>query len=376
MTSSEVTAGPVRIMFAGGGTGGHLYPAIAVAEEIRRRCPSAEITFVGNRKNIEARVVPEHGFAFLPIWVAGFRRSVSVDNLLAMIKLVIALVQSFLAIRKVRPRVVVGTGGYVCGPPLFVASLLGVPTLIQEQNSFPGVTTRMLAPRVNQVHLSFERTRAVITRTEGVFVTGNPTRAAIGGVDRLRGAERMQANSRKFTLLVMGGSRGARSINDAMVEVVPLLTEMDIQVLWSSGKDDFDRCRAALESLKENQRSLVRLLPYIEEMEFALAAADLVVCRAGATTIAEVARAGLPSVLIPYPFAAADHQSDNAAAMEQAGAAVVLRDVDARKLLLSVLQQLIGDPERMRRMADRAKTMGASGATETLAGAVLRLAGV
>jgi UDP-N-acetylglucosamine--N-acetylmuramyl-(pentapeptide) pyrophosphoryl-undecaprenol N-acetylglucosamine transferase len=160
-----------------------------------------------------------------------------------------------------------------------------------------------------------------------------------------------------------------------MVEVVPSLAGMDIQVLWASGKDDFDRCRAALDGLKTNQRSLIRLEPFIEEMEFALAAADLVVCRAGATTIAEVARAGLPSVLIPYPFAAADHQSDNAAVMEQAGASVVLRDVDAGKQLLSVLQRLIGDPERMRTMVDRAKSMGAPGATETLAGAVLRLAG-
>lgn len=375
MTIPGVTTGPVRIMFAGGGTGGHLYPAIAIAEEIRRRCASAEITFVGNRKNIEAQVVPERGFAFHPIWVAGFRRSLSADTLLSAIKLVVALVQSIIAIRKVRPRVVVGTGGYVCGPPLFVASLLGVPTLIQEQNSFPGVTTRILASRVNEVHLSFERTRALITRTEGVFVTGNPTREAIGGIDRLRGAEGMQTDSRKFTLLVMGGSRGARSINDAMIEVAPSLAGMNIQVLWASGKDDFDRCRAARDGLKENQRSLIRLLPYIEKMEFALAAADLVVCRAGATTIAEVARAGLPSVLIPYPFAAADHQSDNAAAMEEAGASVVLRDADAGTLLLSVLQQLIGDPARMRAMADRAKNMGASGATGALAGAVLRLAG-
>jgi UDP-N-acetylglucosamine--N-acetylmuramyl-(pentapeptide) pyrophosphoryl-undecaprenol N-acetylglucosamine transferase len=376
MTIPEVTAGPVRIMFAGGGTGGHLYPAIAIAEEIRRRCASAEITFVGNRKNIEALVVPERGFAFLPIWVAGFRRSLSVDTLLSTIKLLVALVQSFFAIRKVRPRVVVGTGGYVCGPPLFVASLLGVPTLIQEQNSVPGATTRILASRASEVHLSFERTRSLIARREGVFVTGNPTREAIGGIDRPHGAERMQTDPRKFTVLVVGGSRGARSINDAMVAVAPSLARMDIQVLWASGREEFDRCRAAIENLKGSLRSLIRLLPYIEEMEFALAAADLVVCRAGATTLAEVARAGLPSVLIPYPFAAADHQSDNAAAMEHAGASVVLRDAEAEKLLLPVLRELITDPARMRTMADRAKTMGAPGATEILAGAVLRLAGV
>lgn len=364
-----------RILFAGGGTGGHLYPGIAIAEEIRKRFPSAELLFVGNAKNIEARIVPAKGFSFLPIWVAGFRRSLSLDTLLSLVKLIVAVVQSFLVIRRVKPQVVVGTGGYVCGPPLYVASLVGIPTLIQEQNSYPGVTTRILALWVSEVHLSFDRARRFIKRTDGVFVSGNPTREAIGSVERRIGAERLQVDDGRFTVLVVGGSRGARSINNAMLGMVDSLAALGIQLVWASGGDDYERCRTALEGRAGTGASSLHLLPYIEEMEFAYAVADLVVCRAGATTIAEITRAGLPSVLIPYPFAAADHQTENAKALEESGAAMVVRDSETAAMLLPVIRGLLHDPARLKAMGDRARQLGAPRATQILADAVLRLAG-
>jgi len=374
MSSARATAPPC-FLFAGGGTGGHLYPGIAIAEEIRKKHPAVEIVFVGNAKNIEGRIIPGHGFRFFPIWVGGFKRSLSLSTLVSAVKVIVALVQSFFVIRGVKPRVVVGTGGYVCGPPVFVASLLGIPTLIQEQNSFPGVTTRLLARRVNEVHVSFERTLKYLRRTKRVFVTGNPTRESVGSVDRRAGAERLQVDPGKFTVLVVGGSKGARSVNNAILGVAPELAEMEVQVVWSCGTDDYDRILAGLRRSGVGVERWVRALRYIEDIECAYAAADLVVCRAGATTLAEVTRAGLPSVLVPYPYAAADHQTENAKAMEEAGASVVVRDADLATQILPILRDLIRDPARMSSMGERARSLAAPHATEILAEAVIRLAG-
>jgi UDP-N-acetylglucosamine--N-acetylmuramyl-(pentapeptide) pyrophosphoryl-undecaprenol N-acetylglucosamine transferase len=364
----------LRILFAGGGTGGHLYPGIAIAEEIRKRHPEAAIAFIGNGKTLEARVVPERGFRFLPISVAGFRRSLSPDAIVAVMKLFLALVQSFFLIRREKPDVVVGTGGYVCGPPLFVASLRGIPTLIQEQNSYPGLTTRLLARRATEVHLSFERARRYLKRTHQVMVTGNPTREAIGMVDRATGAAHMGMNPDRFTLLIVGGSRGARSINDAMIAALPLLAGPGVQLLWATGKDEYDRVHAALHAIGETGFP-VRLFPYITEMEFAYGAVDLVLCRAGATTIAEITRAGLPSILVPYPFAAADHQTENAQAMVEEGASVLIKDGELAERLVGQLRDLAGDRERLHGMSLRARALAAPRATEVLAEAVIRLAG-
>lgn len=364
----------MRIVFAGGGTGGHLYPAIAVAEEIQRRHPEAAIAFIGNRKTLEARVVPERGFRFLPIRVAGFRRAISPDTVLSAATLIVALVQSFLLIRKEKPDVVVGTGGYVCGPPLFVASVRGIPTLIQEQNSYPGLTTRLLAPRVTEVHLSFERTKRYLTRARRLVVTGTPTRGAIGTVDRGTAAARIGVKADCFTLLVVGGSRGARSINDAIIGASPGLAGLRVQLIWATGKDEYERVRSALPPIREGDLP-ARIFSYIADMECAYAAADLVVCRAGATTIAEITRAGLPSVLIPYPFAAADHQTENARAMVDGGASVMIADREIAARLLSELRDLVADRERLRTMGLRARAMATPRATEELADSVIRLAG-
>jgi len=375
MTSSATSGPRPCFLFAGGGTGGHLYPGIAIAEEIRKKQPDAEIVFVGNAKNIEGRVIPGLGFRFLPIWVGGFKRSLSLSTLVSLFKLIVALVQSFIVIRKVRPQVVVGTGGYVCGPPLFVAALVGVPTLIQEQNSFPGVTTRLLAPRVSEVHLSFERTREYIRRTDRVFVTGNPTRESIGSIDRRIGAERLHVDPGKVTILVVGGSQGARSVNNAFLGIAPDLAAMQVQVVWSCGPDDYERVITGLRGHGISDEQWIRVLRYIEDIEYAYAAADLIVCRAGAITIAEVMRTGLPSVLVPYPYAAADHQTENAKAMEEAGASILVRDADLPVQVLPILRDLVHDPVRMKQMGGRARSLAAPRATERLAEAVIRLAG-
>jgi UDP-N-acetylglucosamine--N-acetylmuramyl-(pentapeptide) pyrophosphoryl-undecaprenol N-acetylglucosamine transferase len=359
-------------LFAGGGTGGHLFPAIAIADEIRKLRPAVEIDFVGTRGKIEARVVPNRGYPFHTIWISGFRRKLTPANILFPVKVVVALVQSFFLIRKLHPDVVVGTGGYVCGPVVFVASLLGIPTLVQEQNSYPGVTTRLLSSRVNEVHISFESSRRHLKCVDNVRLSGNPTRSAIGGVSREAGAKLFGLDPKLSTLLVFGGSLGASSINMALMRICSDLAGSGIQIIWQVGPDDFERIRQQIE--REGKQKYIKIHKFIEQMEHAYAACDLAVCRAGATTVAELARAGVPAVLVPYPFAAADHQTENARAMVDVGASVILRDHELGSGLLRVVQGLLNDSAKRKQMSDRALTMSKPDAAVTLAQAVLNLA--
>jgi UDP-N-acetylglucosamine--N-acetylmuramyl-(pentapeptide) pyrophosphoryl-undecaprenol N-acetylglucosamine transferase len=362
-----------RIIFAGGGTGGHLFPGIAIAEEIRRRRPNAEILFIGTAQKIEARLVPQRGFSFRTIWVSGFRRKVTVDNVLFPVKVIVSLIQSFSLMWKIRPDVVVGTGGYVCGPPLFAAQMLGTPTLIQEQNSFPGVTTRLLAARATEVHLSFAGSEKFLKRKDNVKVSGNPTRERVGTISREEGAARFGISADATTILVFGGSLGATSINRAMRGIAGQLATSGIQILWQTGEADFVQVRGEMEKIGNGSpRVIVRA--FIDDMEYAYAASDLCVCRAGATTIAELTKAKAASILVPYPFAAADHQTENARAMVAAGAAVMIADRDLETLLAGEIGNLLSHPERLREMRRKAAGVGNPHATTVLADAVLALA--
>ena len=360
----------LSILFAGGGTGGHLFPAIAIADEIRKLYPTASIGFVGTKGKIEARVVPAHGYDFHPIWISGFRRRLSAENILFPLKLVVAAVQSFLLIKKINPGVVVGTGGYVSGPVLYVASLLGVPTLVQEQNSYPGVTTRALSSRVDEVHISFESSRKHLKGSKNIKLSGNPTRDSVGKISRADGARYFGLDPAKSTVLVFGGSLGASSINAAMVDVSLALS--DVQIIWQVGSGDVDRVRNEIERRRQQER--IRVHAFIDKMEYAYAACDIAVCRAGATTVAELARAGVPSILVPYPFAAADHQTENARAMVDGGASVMFRDSELTDKLAATLQTLIQDETRLKQMSGSARKLSKPNAASTIAHAALTLA--
>jgi UDP-N-acetylglucosamine--N-acetylmuramyl-(pentapeptide) pyrophosphoryl-undecaprenol N-acetylglucosamine transferase len=371
MNAAVRSFAPLRILLAGGGTGGHLFPGLAVADEIKRRVPNAEITFIGTKDKIEARVVPQRGYSFAPIWISGFRRKFSLGNLLFPLKVVTAIVQSFFLMKKLKPDVVVGTGGYACGPPLYVATLLGIPTLIQEQNSFPGVTTRKLASRVNEVHLTFETSKRFLSRLDNVNVSGNPTSAKFGTVAREEGAKYFSINPLRRTILVFGGSLGATSINKEIERILPTLMLLNMQVIWQTGATDFERLTSLL---RPEFHKHVVVKKFIEQMEFGYAAADFTVCRAGATTLAELTRVGLPAILVPYPFAAADHQTENARAMVEANAAVMIKDCELEVKLLGAIRDLSADTTRLRRMAENAKRLGKPEAAATIANAVLQLA--
>lgn len=334
----------IRVIMAGGGTGGHLYPGLALAEEMRDRW-GAEILFIGTNYGVEAKVLPATDYTFKRIWMRGLRRKLTPGNLLFPVRLLVSIGQSLWIMRRTRPHLVVGTGGYVSGPALIAARLLRVPAAIQEQNSYPGLVNRLLGKWVDQVHLTYESSKAYFKNPENLYVSGNPVRVQPGAVGQAAARRAFDLDESGFTLLVFGGSQGAHALNDVLVAALQdLLRAPHLQILWATGTADF---RGLQTRIKEfSQRVHVR--PYIEDMPAAYAAADLVLCRAGASTLAEITACGLPAILVPYPHAAANHQTFNARVLEAEGAARVIleRDLTPERLTETVLGLLRQPEER------------------------------
>jgi UDP-N-acetylglucosamine--N-acetylmuramyl-(pentapeptide) pyrophosphoryl-undecaprenol N-acetylglucosamine transferase len=359
----------VRILIAGGGTGGHVFPAIAIADEIIKREPNAEILFIGTRDKIESRVVPQRGYRFRPIWISGWSRRLRADSLLFPVKLITSMIQSWSILKKFRPDVVVGTGGYVCGPVVRTASFLGVPTAIQEQNSYPGVTTRMLAGKADRVFVSFDETRRHLKRSDNVIVTGNPTRGELDGVSREAALKAFGFDPNRPVLLAFGGSLGAASINGAVIGILPLLDRLGVQLIWATGEIAFESTQHIAA-----ERRADRIVPFIDDMASALAAADVALCRAGATAIAELTRVGVPAILVPYPFAAANHQELNARTLAERGAARIIADNQLPDKLPAALEELFASAETRNEMRRRSKEMGNPNAGPAIAETILKLA--
>ena len=355
-----------NILFAGGGTGGHLFPALAIADEIRKRNRKANLLFVGIKDKIEARIVPQRGFGFTTIWISGFHRGLRLQNLLFPVKIVVSLLQSFFLIKRFLPDVVVGTGGYVCGPVLFVSSLLGIPTIVHESNSYPGITTRLLSGRATKVFTAFEATNRWLKRTDNVELVGTPTRESLDNVPRETAIRFFGLDERKQTVLVFGGSLGASSVNRAMTQIVNDFTGSGIQVIWQMGESDYSDIKD-----KTKGRNVGWIGAFIERMDYAYAAADVVVSRAGATTIAELTRVGKPAVLVPYPFAAADHQTINARTIAETGAAVIVPDKDVNTSLGKTILEILKDRERMEVMSKASKALGRPNAGRAIAEKIL-----
>ena len=359
----------LRVIFAGGGTGGHLFPGIAVAEALRALRPGTEISFVGSRGRIESRVVPKHGYPFDAVWIAGLQRSFSLRTALLPLKLLVSLAQSWRILRRRRPHVVVGTGGYASWPLLYVAARGGRRTLIHEQNEHPGITTRKLAPLVDEVHITFPSSARLLWTAKRLVESGNPVRPSLRRIDRGDARAHFGLHPARTTLFAFGGSLGARSINRALRPLVPRLVREDCQLVWQTGAADFEE----LKSLGALYREHVIVRPFIDEMDMAYSAADLVLCRAGATTLAELTALGLPALLVPYPHAAANHQEKNAGALADAGAAQLLHDNDLARLE-QTLFPLLDDGPTLARMADAAAAAGRPRAAHDIAEAVIRLA--
>jgi UDP-N-acetylglucosamine--N-acetylmuramyl-(pentapeptide) pyrophosphoryl-undecaprenol N-acetylglucosamine transferase len=348
------------IVFAAGGTGGHLFPALAVAGELRRRRPGAAIEFIGGTRGLETRLVPQAGFPLRTLPVSGLKGTKLGGRLLAGAAAGLAVSRCCAWFLARRPGLVVGAGGYASGPAVLAAWVLRVPTMLMEQNHFPGATNRWLAPRADAVCVPSEAAKA---RLHGIgLVTGNPVRpefAAIGP----------PPNGARLSLLVFGGSRGARSINSAMTAALPQLAAMTpppriVHQTGPEGHETVARAYAAHPGVE------AEILPFLDDMPRRLAEADLVVCRAGATTLAELAAAGRPAILVPFPFAADDHQRANAEVVRDAGAAVVIddRDLDGARCAAEIAA--------LARDRDRRLRMGVAGRALALPDAAAAIAGV
>jgi UDP-N-acetylglucosamine--N-acetylmuramyl-(pentapeptide) pyrophosphoryl-undecaprenol N-acetylglucosamine transferase len=357
----------LKILIATGGTGGHVFPAIAIADEIKKLRSNAEFLFVGTKGKIESRVVPQRGYSLVFIWISGFHRSLQIDNLLFPIKVIVSLVQSFFLIKRFQPDIVIGTGGYVCGPVLYVASLLGIPIVVHESNSFPGITTRMLSTRATRIFTAFSATARWLKRKDNIELAGTPTRDVLGTVSRKDGIKFFNLDPSKKTVFVFGGSLGAASINKAVRLLVNDFIDSDIQLIWQTGKTD----AMLVKEMSTMKNCWVNI--FIDKMEYAYAAADMVVCRAGATTLAELTRLGKASVLIPYPHAAADHQTFNAQTLVDAGAAVMIADRDVQAKLKVVLNSIINDDKKLTQMNEASRVMGKANAGREIAQRILEL---
>ncbi|MBI1803261.1 MAG: undecaprenyldiphospho-muramoylpentapeptide beta-N-acetylglucosaminyltransferase [Ignavibacteriae bacterium] len=364
-------AAPLRVVFAGGGTGGHLFPALAIADEVRKLVPDAEILFVGTKNKIEARVVPQKGYQFETIWIGGFRRSFAPGNIVFPMKVVVSLMQAYSILQRFQPHIVVGTGGYISGPVLYAASRKKIPTLIQEQNSYPGVTTRLLAKRVTEVHLTFESSKRFLERIDNVVISGNPTRGDLEVAHRSEAFRYFIFDERgRKTILVFGGSLGARMINQAVEKALDQLIQHGLRIIWQTGNEDYERAKHMCDRLPSGR---LWVNAFIDRMDYAYAASDLVICRAGATTIAELTRLGKPAILVPYPFAAANHQFENARAMTEAGAAEIIDDHElSEKFVSSVLSLL--DEKKLRAMSEASAKLGRPNAAREIAGRIVQLA--
>jgi len=362
MEVSEVEEGVhvVRVILTGGGTGGHIYPALAIAKGLLARDDKTQILYVGIKNGMEARLVPEAGITFRGISGKGLPRRLSLDTIKVISKSVKALWETKNILREFHPDLVVGTGGYVSGPVVLTASLFNIPTLLHEQNVLPGITNRILARVVRRVMVTFPESIAHFGVKKKLELVGLPVRQEIGHFTREVGAKHFGLRSDRLTLLVTGGSRGARTLNQAMIKVLEhLVQRSDIQVIWATGTMTFSE---TIEEFRKRgiswERPQWRVLEYLKDMPQALACADLYIGRAGATSLAELMVAGIPSILIPYPFAAENHQEHNARALVQAGAAQIVLDSECNgERLWKEVDRLISQPILLAKMGEAAQTL-------------------
>lgn len=363
----------LKVLISGGGTGGHVFPAIAIADAIKNKVPDAEIQFVGAKGKIEMEKVPKAGYPIEGLWISGFHRKLTMKNLLFPLKLMVSMVRAFAIVRRFRPQVAIGVGGFASGPVLRAATKMGVPSLIQEQNSYAGVTNRLLAAKVNKICVAYPNMERYFP-AEKIVLTGNPVRQDLKGVnsDKDAALAYFGMKSGRPVLFVFGGSLGALRINEAMAANAALFEKHpEVQVLWQIGSLYFDRFRDCATA----QLPHVEARAFIDRMDLAYVMSDLVVCRAGALTIAELCLLGKPAILIPSPNVAEDHQTKNARALVDQDAAVMLADAQASESLAKTAFELLNDPGKLKQLSEKARMLAHPAASEEIAEEVLKLAG-
>jgi len=362
-----------RVIFTGGGTGGHIYPGIATAKALKDRVKDISVLFMGTKRGLEAQLVPQEGFEISFISARGLS-SHPLKAIAAILSVSLGLVQSLKVMMTFRPSLVVGTGGYVSGPVALAASLCGVPVVIFEQNIIPGKTTRFISRLARKVCVSFSETERYLP-AEKVVVTGNPVREIILTRSRSEGRAALSIPPERRCILITGASQGARSINEGIVRALESWRDRDWTVIHLTGEKNYEQVKSSADVLLKGSRLDYRCLGFLRNMEDAYAACDLAVCRAGATTLAEITARGIPSILIPYPYSAEGHQEKNAAWFQQKGAGVMILDSEVNEKLAVTIAELIDDEAALAGMAEKCRALGRPDALNEIVNVILEVIG-
>lgn len=365
---------PYRLIISGGGTGGHVFPAVAIANTFRERYPDAEIVFVGAHDRMEMTCVPEAGYKIIGLWISGIQRSLSLSNLLLPVKLITSYFKAKDILKKIKPHAVIGTGGYASGPVMLAATRLGIPSLIQEQNSFAGLANKQVADKVNRICVAYEGMEKYFPK-EKIVLTGNPVRKDILSVKEKRGKalSHFGFDASVKTLLVIGGSLGSKTINESVYNGFDKILDAGIQLLWQTGKGYYAHYSS---ELKKFDLRKIRLYDFVKEMDLAYAAADAVISRSGALAISELCVAGKPSILVPSPNVAEDHQTKNAEALASRGAAILIPDKEAGRMLINEAIKLLYDEHKAERLTANISKLAKPNAANDIVDQVEKIMGV
>ena len=358
----------LKFILSGGGTGGHIYPAIAIANELKSRFPDAEFLFVGAQDKMEMQKVPQSGYAIEGLWIAGLQRKLTLQNAMFPLKLVNSLWKSRKIIKKFKPDVVIGTGGFASGPLLQVANSLNIPTVIQEQNSYPGITNKLLSKKANAICVAYENLERFFPKDKIVF-TGNPVRQDILDIDSKRSEALSYFNldENKKTLLIIGGSLGARRINQLIAKELDFLRNNNLQIFWQCG----NLYMADYKHFSEIEN--VQVVSFIDRMDLIYSAADFVISRAGASSVSELCLVGKPTIFIPSPNVAEDHQTKNAKAIVDKNGALLIKESELDEKFESVFNKLIHDESLQKSLSENIKKLAKPNATKDIVEQIVKL---
>jgi len=351
----------MKAIIAAAGTGGHINPALAIANKIKQEEPNSEIIFVGTDRGLENDLIPRAGYDLKRIEAYGFNRKISLDNVKKMYKTFKSIGQAKKIIQDFKPDIMIGTGGYICLPVALAASKLKVPIVLHESNAFPGVAIKMLSKKASAILVGFEDAKKRIRNTENVVVVGNPSKVKKIAFTNSQKEKILKeiglTDIEKPIVLVFGGSQGAQKINESFINIISKKINEKYQIIWATGPNQYEIIKAKLQSLNINIDNIsnVKILPYIYNMEEVMNCVDLVVSRSGAMTITEISIVGKPSIFIPFPYATENHQEYNAKVLEKVGAAKIILDADLDfNILNSTINAIISDKEKMCRMSENA----------------------
>jgi len=356
-----------RFIISGGGTGGHIYPAVAIANELKSRFPAAEFLFVGAKDKMEMQKVPHAGYAIKGLWISGIQRRITFDNAMFPLKLASSMWNSFKIIKSFKPDVVIGTGGFASGAVLRAASMLNIPTVIQEQNSYPGITNKLLAKRAYKICVAYENLERFFPKDK-MILTGNPVRQDLIEVaDKEEAIAYFNLDANKKTLLVLGGSLGARRINQLIEKELDFLLSQNIQIIWQCGKlylNDYS---------KYNEKENVQVVAFIDRMDLVYAAADVVISRSGASSVSELCIVGKPTIFIPSPNVAEDHQTKNAKAISDKNGAILIKESALETEFENVFSDLISNESKQLELSQNIKKLALPNATKDIVEEIIKL---